>query len=66
MLNVRQDPNTLSDLQKSRMVELRYVRAACFSMSFATIPPGATEPTGKAQRWGRNFLFAGGGGHSMA
>ena len=51
------DPDNLSDLQKSRMVQLRYTNTACVTLTFSIILGDADEPAFSTQEYGRNFLF---------
>jgi len=58
------DPDNLTDLQVSRMVQLFYHYQSCVTLDFAIILIGEDEPTGSVGEYtyGRNFLFSGGGG----
>ena len=58
------DPDDLTELQESRMVEIRYVSASCLSITFAILGLEDDEPRMSSKGWGRNFLFGGGGGVS--
>ena len=51
------DPDDLTELQKSRMLQLRYTNTACVTLSYS-IPMGdADEAAFAPQGYGRNFLF---------
>ena len=51
------DPDNLTELQKSRMVQLRYTNTACVTLSYSIILGDADEPAFASQDYGRNFLF---------